>query len=487
MKDEDLSHTEYLEVLPDPVSLIESMRSVGYTVEAAVADIVDNSISAQAKNIEIQYDASELPYVAILDDGMGMSPVEITDAMRHGSNPQNSREPKDLGRFGLGLKTASLSQCRKLVVVSKKDHITSARSWDLDFVALTQKWAVVIPSSVDLAKLPLFKTLDKMPSGTLVIWQELDKLIAGSALPQAEMTLKFQALESHLSLVFHRFTQKEGATDPILIKLNSRPISKRDPFLKSHTYGQPLEGQSIRHERGTVTITPYTLPPIAHLTPEEIATAGGLDGLKNSQGYYIYRARRLVIWGTWFRLVPREEFYKLSRIQVDIPNSFDDLWSLDIKKSTAFPPDLIRNRLKEITPHFANRSKETVTYKGKKSSINKSKPVWVRFEPKNNSFQYLLNRNHPVLIAATGNLEPAALKMLAMYLQMVEKSIPIDAIYADMCSDHSDRYEATLEECRDITKLLLEIPSLNITSVLAMEPLSLYPQYHKQLNLEFKK
>jgi hypothetical protein len=301
------------------------------------------------------------------------------------------------------------------------------------------------------------------------------------------MTLKFQALESHLSLVFHRFTQKEGGSDPILIKLNSRLIPKRDPFLKSHTYGQPLEGQSIRHERGTVTITPYTLPPISHLTPEEIATAGGLDGLKNSQGYYIYRARRLVIWGTWFRLVPREEFYKLSRIQVDIPNSFDDLWSLDIKKSTAFPPDLIRNRLKEITPHFAIRSKETVTYRGKKSSINKSKPVWVRFEPQNNSFQYLLNRDHPVFVAATGNLEPAAQKILAMYLQMVEKSIPIDAIYADMCSDHSERHEATLEECRDITKLLLEIPSLNITSVLAMEPLCLYPQYHKQLNLEFKK
>src|SRR5688572_21674755 len=127
-----MSQLETLEVIPDPVSLIESMRAVGYTTEAAIADLLDNSISAGARSIHVKYDASGDAFVAILDDGRGMTPVELTDAMRHGSsNPSDRRGDDDLGRFGLGLKTASLSQCRKLTVVSKKNGMISARCWDL--------------------------------------------------------------------------------------------------------------------------------------------------------------------------------------------------------------------------------------------------------------------------------------------------------------------------------------------------------------------
>jgi len=186
-----LGRNELLEVLPDPVSLIESMRAVGYTVEAAVADIVDNSISAESENISIEYDASDNPYVAILDDGEGMTPAELTEAMRHGRNPSDARDPKDLGRFGLGLKTASLSQCRRLTVVSKKNHVTSARTWDLDVVQETERWVIVIPFQTEIEDLPLARKLDNYKSGTLVVWQQLDRLIAGSSRPQAEMTEKF--------------------------------------------------------------------------------------------------------------------------------------------------------------------------------------------------------------------------------------------------------------------------------------------------------
>ncbi len=139
-----LNHLETVEVIPDPVSLIESMRAIGYSVEAAIADLIDNSISAQANAVEIKYDASDDPFVAILDNGWGMAPDELTNAMRHGShNPTDEREPDDLGRFGLGLKTSSLSQCRKLTVVSRKDRVTSARRWDLDVVQHSGRWLVV--------------------------------------------------------------------------------------------------------------------------------------------------------------------------------------------------------------------------------------------------------------------------------------------------------------------------------------------------------
>ena len=201
---------ETLEVIPNAASLIEAMRAVGYSAEAAVADIVDNSLSHEATAIDVKYDVSDSPFVAILDDGHGMSPDELTNAMRHGSgNPVDHRDATDLGRFGLGLKTASLSQCRKLTVVSKKRDVISARRWDLDVVKDTGKWLVVVPSKPDLAELPLYGKLESQDSGTLVVWQELDRLTAGAKDAHREMLTKMAPLFEHLALVFHRFTQKE--------------------------------------------------------------------------------------------------------------------------------------------------------------------------------------------------------------------------------------------------------------------------------------
>lgn len=226
-------HAGLLEVLPDPVSLIESMRAVGYTVEAAIADLIDNSISAGATEISVEYDASlNDAYVAILDNGCGMTPSELTEAMRHGRNPSERRDPSDLGRFGLGLKTASLSQCRKLTVIAKKDGVTCARRWDLDVVQQEERWVVVVPEESDYKELPLAKNLEALPSGTLVVWQNLDRLVAGAIDPQAEMTLRLESLRNHLALVFHRFTTKESDFDLVEISLNGLKLPQRDPFLK---------------------------------------------------------------------------------------------------------------------------------------------------------------------------------------------------------------------------------------------------------------
>jgi len=188
---------ETLEVIPDPVSLMESMRAVGYSAEAAIADLIDNSLSADAKAIHVQYDASDSPYVAILDEGVGMDPDELTAEMRLGSsNPADHRDASDLGRFGLGLKTASLSQCRKLTVISKKNGYTSARRWDLDVVQEAGKWLVVVPPAAELETMPLYRRIEAASSGTLVVWQDLDRLTAGAANPQREMTIKMAPLLS---------------------------------------------------------------------------------------------------------------------------------------------------------------------------------------------------------------------------------------------------------------------------------------------------
>lgn len=475
------NQVELLEVLPDPISLIESMRAVGYSVEAAIADLIDNSLSAEATKISVAYDGVSQPFVAILDNGLGMSSSGITEAMRHGKNPNDPREKSDLGRFGLGLKTASLSQCRKLTVVSKKDGQINARCWDLDIVALNNKWVVTIPSIQQIEKFSFFAELNKQESGTLVVWEELDKLLAGAKDADKEMTLKFHGLLEYLALIFHRFTQKEPGFKEVSIDVNGQPLPFRDPFLKANSYRQNLEGQVIRHEKGNVTITPHILPPVNHLTPEEIAITGGLDGLRNSQGFYIYRGRRLVIWGTWFRLVPKEEFFKLSRIQVDIPNSFDELWSLDIKKSAAFPPDVIRNRLKELIPHFANTSRKTVTYPGRKKGGDQITPLWERTEPAHGLFKYEINEEHPLVKRVSEQLDGKSMGNLRDLISAIECSLPVEAIYADLCNDARSKLDTDVDELIRIGQILLESSVLSVEDVLKMEPLSRYPKLHDEI------
>lgn len=477
-----------LEVIPDPVSLIESMRAVGYSIEAAIADLIDNSISAQADEIDIQYDATDYPFVAILDNGRGMASNELTNAMRHGShNPSDQRDPSDLGRFGLGLKTASLSQCRKLTVVSKKDSIVSARRWDLDVVQKSGRWLVVVPALSELKKLPMFRRLESLSSGTLVLWQDLDRLTAGAADPQAEMTVKLAPLYEHLALVFHRYTHKEDGIDPVRLTVNGLEIPPRDPFLRNNTFRQPLEGQVIRHERGNVHVLPFILPPVSNLSPEEISLAGGKEGLRGTQGFYIYRNRRLVIWGTWFKLVPKEEFYKLTRVQVDIPNSFDDLWALDIKKSAAYPPDAIRKRLKELIPHFADTSKKTLTYPGRKQASKGFVPLWTRIEPRHGAFRYELNMDHPVIQSLSSRLAEDDQKYFQALVGLFGDALPFESIYADMCADRRDSGdEETVADLLEIARNLLEVTGLGIGQVLTIDPIVRYPQHHDKIRMELE-
>ena len=478
-----------LEVIPDPVSLMESMRAVGYTAETAIADLIDNSISAEADQIDVQYDAIENPFVAILDNGTGMDAAELTSAMRHGSrNPADLRQPGDLGRFGLGLKTASLSQCRRLTVISKQGGNMSARRWDLDVVQDSGRWLVVIPDDREVDALPLFNQLKKLGSGTLVVWQDLDRLTAGATNLVSEMTAKLAGLLDHLALVFHRFTQKEDGFNVVSVRVNGLSLPERDPFLRKNTFRQPLEGQTIRHERGTVRVTPYVLPPISHLSPDEIELAGGREGLRGTQGFYVYRNRRLVIWGTWFRLVPKQEFFKLTRVQVDIPNSFDDLWALDIKKSAAHPPEMIRARLKELIPHFAGVSRRTITYPGRKTGSKDFVPFWLRMEPRHGYFRYELNIEHPAIQAFSSTLDEQECRRFEMLLGLATDSLPVESIYSDMCVDTRRQDEdVVFLGLVEIAGNLMEITGLPIDQVLAIDPLVRHPEHHNRLKQEFEK
>jgi hypothetical protein len=468
-----------VEIIPDPVALMESMRAVGYTVDAAIADLIDNSLSVGATTIDVEYDPHGTPFVAILDNGTGMDSGELEIAMRHGSkNPADARDPGDLGRFGLGLKTASLSQCRRLTVVSRARGVSSALSWDLDVVQETKRWLAVIPSNTDIEKVPLYARLAKQYSGTLVVWQSLDRLVAGATDPVGEMTTKLSGLREHLALVFHRFTAREDGNPAVAIRINQLALPARDPFLRGNSFRQAMEGQTLRHKRGSVTIQPCVLPPISRLSSDEVELAGGREGLRGTQGFYIYRNRRLVIWGTWFRLVPKHEFFKLTRVQVDIPNTFDDLWSLDIKKSAAQPPDFIRNRLRELIPHFANASKRTITYPGRKSSRTAFAPLWNRIEPAHNHFRYEVNSEHLAVQAFASGLDEPRRRQFSDVLELLSASLPLQAIYADMGHDTHDRTR-DVGRLAELARTLHSLTGLPYSQVLLIDPIARYPDLHE--------
>ena len=479
--------TEFLEVLPDPVSLIESMRAIGYTPETALADLIDNSISARASAVHVEYDATGEPFVALLDNGRGMDAAELTNAMRHGSrNPTDTRSAQDLGRFGLGLKTASLSQCRCLTVVSKQGDQIHARCWDLDVVQTENRWVVVVPSARHREKLPLYDDLMALDNGTLVVWQSLDRLMSGSSRPADEMTVRMGNLHYHLSSVFHRYTRREGNLPPVDITVNGLKLKSLDPFLKDNRFTQPLEGQPIRVGGELITVQPYVLPHMSHLSMDEAETAGGRDGLRSSQGFYVYRNRRLVISGTWFRLVPKEEFYKLTRVQVDIPNSLDHLWSLDIKKSVAYPPDVIRDRLRELIPHFARTSHSTITYPGRKQKQRAGfVPLWERIEPSRGSFRYQLNPDHPVIRQLSDGLDTTAQKALQHILELISTALPFEAIYSDMCGDRRPVEPPDRQtELVALAARIMQITQLPLGTVLSLDPVAQFPQYHEQIRKE---
>ncbi|WP_323571830.1 ATP-binding protein [Rhizobium sp. 28DA2] len=226
-----MARTQHLP--PSAACLSASMRDLGYSLEAAVADLIDNSISADASKIDIFCEPSApRPFLVILDDGRGMDADELLAAMRHGAaNPRAERSPRDLGRFGLGLKTASFSQCRSLTVASMKGGACSAAEWDLDVIDKTDDWILSILDDKDIAALPYMDRLGT--HGTAVIWRELDRLLEDETGNRRDEIVneKLDVLEKHLSLVFHRFLAGEIRVDVVLRLLSTDIQSK--PLIRS--------------------------------------------------------------------------------------------------------------------------------------------------------------------------------------------------------------------------------------------------------------
>jgi len=324
--------TREVDATPYAASLIEGHRDFGYSLETALADIIDNAITAGARTVELVANTvTDEPWIALADDGSGMTETELVEAMRLGSkNPKEERGIEDLGRFGLGLKSASFSQCRTLSVLTRHDGTISCARWDLDHVARRNDW------SLELIDNPKLVTGHKLlpENGTVVIWEKLDRLNGGYMHDRGKRTEHMNAelsrAEHHLRPVFHRFLK--GVEPRLILSLNGRRLEPIDPMASSHVATQKDPEEVLPLEKGNILIRCHTLPHHSRMTPEEWEVIGGPEGHLKSQGLYIYRQQRLIIASGWMGLARQAELTKLCRIAVDIPNTMDAEWKIDVKK-----------------------------------------------------------------------------------------------------------------------------------------------------------
>lgn len=407
-------------------TLLLGLRAIGYSFSTAVADIIDNSISAEATEIKIYSDPlADIPYFCILDNGYGMTTKELDNAMLFGSNREDKEECElELGRFGLGLKSASLSQCRKFIVASKKYGKIRAMAFDLDLID-DKLWLLQLDQD-EIDSLPHINDLRNYETGTLVIWEKFDK-IEGLA-KNFEESFREAVAESkkHVEFVFHRFYNQ------IKIYYNEKRIERRDPFL-TDSLGRQQTGRTsnITMDGSTITIIPYTLPFANTLTTEEKALLGNPKSIFDEQGFYLYRNKRLISWGSWMRMGIRSELNKLARIQVDIPSTLDSVWMLDVKKSSAKIPDKIRDRIRIAVEDSIVRSKRTVKNPGLKEATIEHK-IWEKINEHDGNVRYVINRDNPFIQALSSVIGTEENELLEVLLSQIEACIPKYRIQNDV-------------------------------------------------------
>jgi hypothetical protein len=407
---------------------MESMRAVGYTLQTAIADIIDNSISAGAANVDIYFSSTTPDHLAIIDDGDGMSATDVKNAMRlAGRSPKAPRGETDLGRFGLGLKTASLSQCRTLTVVSSSNGQVCGYTWSLDHLANVGRWALIELSQDEIRDLPRAVDFLSTGHGTMVLWRDLDYLVDARGTSQASLDEALVQTRNHLALVFHRYLEGEHG-QAFTIRINGKPPEKIDPFLKDRRATQPGPIESFPIDEQIVTARPYTLPFISKLTETDRRRAGITTTLRDSQGFYIYRQMRLVIWGTWFSIMPKDDIGRLARVQVDVPNTLDHLWALDIKKSAAVPPPAVKRELRRVVDRIIEPSRKAHRYRGRAAAGDRITRVWTIIEDRD-GFRYSINRDHPLIKAIGAEVDGTVADDIGRALQLIEETFPIYDAY----------------------------------------------------------
>ncbi|MER7336155.1 MULTISPECIES: ATP-binding protein [unclassified Micromonospora] len=344
----------WFDVAPSAARLTNSLRDIGYDFPTAVADIVDNSVAAGASRVEVTIEfAGSRTRVYIADDGRGMSPGALLEGLRLGT--RRTYEAGELGRYGLGLKTASLSQCRSVAVVSRSNPDimrTSARLLDLDIVEEWDQWVVIDPGAdPDIARARQWLAEG---TGTVVLWRNLDRVLPENRPEGGWARRRLEALATktaeHLGIVFHRFLEGGGGRAPIVITVNGQKVRPWNPFAPDEENRSELPTQrfeiTVGDVSGHVDLRRFILPPRDRFSsPTEFERLSGPLNWNRQQGLYVYRANRLVQWGGWNAIRGIDEHTKLARASLDFSTDLDSAFNINVAKMRVSLPAQLRQML----------------------------------------------------------------------------------------------------------------------------------------------
>ena len=366
--------SETMELLPDPVRMVEGLRDTGYQFNTAVADVIDNSIAADATFVDVHLNMDFRGNITleIYDDGIGMDRNELINAMKYGSNPRPS--PASLGKFGLGLKTASTAFCRRLSVISRNtaDSPLVRATWDLDHVRDSNKWELLIDVPTEQEK-EAFHAAIGDGKGTLVLWQKVDRLLKNysnnAGAPAKKALIKIvQDLRDHLSMVYQRFLDAHDTRARTLaMRLNGEEIQPWDPFCKMESQVASEDTPEVELTDGNIarfSMKAYVLPRKEEFSSEDVAKAARISNA--NQGIFVYRENRLIHGPDWLRMFSKEPHFSLLRIEFSFDHLLDDAFQIDIKKSQIILNEALYDHILDfLTP--PRRAAEEVYRKGRKA------------------------------------------------------------------------------------------------------------------------
>ena len=419
-------------------AMISSLRAFGYDFATAIADLIDNSLFANARNVWVDYSWNDgKPWFRVTDDGTGMTESVLKDAMRLGSkSPQEEREKLDLGRFGLGLKTAAFSQGKMLSVRTKTESGEAVeRCWDLGHVEQVNRWELLLKPPARAGS--LLNRLSEIDHGTVVLCQDLDRLLLDVADPEAENNFlhRFDFVAKYLEMVFHRFLNGRRKVN---IFVGRHKCSAWDPFLESNQFTQERATESLNPK--SIKVTPFVLPHVSKRTSSETTEGAGLYGWNAQQGFYVYRNKRMIISGGYLDFdFKSEEHYKLCRIRIDLPNCVDHQWGVDVRKASASPPSHVRNDLARIAK--STRSEACEIYRARtkvtrrKGPASESSEIWSRAK-KGDKVVYRINRQNEAIqqLIQRHGLSKSLVNQL---FHIIEHSVPHRSIVLDN-AEHED-------------------------------------------------
>lgn len=471
--------TEIYDATPS-YKMMKTMGFGSYTLETAISDIVDNSITAKAKNINLNFkwfEETEKSYVEIIDDGVGMDSKELLNAMIFsGKGIDDERTEDDLGKYGLGLKTASLFACKCLTVISKKEgHTITAKRLDQDLVDSEKSWVGIdLDKSKELKKIKLLK-------GTIVRWDKLNFVDEGVN-SKKYFLLMVDSICSHLSLYFHRFLE----SDKLTITVNGRSVKPWNPTGQFHLSTNCFENKELLYKGYPIIVKAYILPSTLKCSQDEIEQLYRDEALKR-QGFYVYRNNRLLVGGGWLSLkkLSTHQQYNSVRITIEISSQLDSDFKIDFTKSSLKLPKNVENEIVTIAQNARAKASENSrnwTRKIAQSGIKTNDEIWnIKRGP--SGYTYEINKNHPLVLSYTKDMSKKDFNAL---IKVLSKSVPILSENRELSGSFSENEINSLIEQFAIEHIVIkkEKPIEVLKMMANMEPFNFHLEL---LNAYFEK